>query len=223
MRSGNELIDALPASVRQRDGWLADLPQGHPLVMQRAPITHAFFPVSAVCSITIELASGQQAQVALVGSEGCTGVRLALGAPVNEGKESVVVAGRGYLLRAEQLIALCGQHERFRQAVLRHASYRLALAARLAACNAHHPLRQRLARWLLVAQDRVGNPEIPFTHGLLAAMVGGTRPRVSLAAGELKSAGAIEYTRGVLRVLDRRQLSALSCECYEEAKPVGAE
>jgi CRP-like cAMP-binding protein len=86
--------------------------------------------------------------------------------------------------------------------------------AQTAACNRLHEIRQRLARWLLVTQDRVDSGWLPITHDFLATMLGTDRPSVSLAAGALQKKNILEFTRGAVRILNRKKLEACSCECY---------
>ncbi len=86
--------------------------------------------------------------------------------------------------------------------------------AQTAGCNRLHDVEQRLARWLLMAQDRVSSPLLPITHDFLATMLGTDRPSVSLAAGELQKAKVIEYNRGSVKVVNRAELERISCECY---------
>jgi CRP-like cAMP-binding protein len=85
------------------------------------------------------------------------------------------------------------------------------------ACNAVHSVEQRLARWLLMAQDRMGADEFPLTQEFVAMMLGATRPTVTVVAGTLQRAGLITYHRGHVTVLDREKLESASCECYRAA------
>jgi CRP-like cAMP-binding protein len=85
------------------------------------------------------------------------------------------------------------------------------------ACNAVHSIEQRLARWLLTAQDRMGTAEFPLTQEFVAMMLGATRPTVTVVAGTLQKAGLIRYHRGRVTILDRERLEAASCECYRTA------
>src|SRR6267142_15540 len=80
--------------------------------------------------------------------------------------------------------------------------------------NRLHGVEQRLARWLLMAQDRVSSASLPITHDFLATMLGTDRPSVSLAAGALQKANIIEYNRGSVKILNRAELERASCECY---------
>jgi len=88
----------------------------------------------------------------------------------------------------------------------------------VAACNRLHEVDQRLARWLLMCQDRVESPVLPLTHEFLAQMLGAGRPTVSLACARLEGAGMIENRRGTLQVVDRKQLENTACECYHVIK-----
>ena len=85
------------------------------------------------------------------------------------------------------------------------------------ACNAVHSVEQRLARWLLMAQDRMGSDGFAMTHEFIAMMLGATRPTVTVVAGTLQKAGLITYHRGHVTILDRERLEAASCECYRAA------
>lgn len=86
--------------------------------------------------------------------------------------------------------------------------------AQTAACNRLHRIEQRLARWLLIAQDRVDSGTVPITHDFLATMLGTGRPSVTLAAGILQQKQIIGYVRGSLKILNRKKLERFSCECY---------
>jgi CRP-like cAMP-binding protein len=84
----------------------------------------------------------------------------------------------------------------------------------VATCNRLHDVVQRLARWLLMSQDRIGSPKLPLTHDLLAQMLGARRSSVTVAAGTLQREGAIAYKRGHVTILSRRSLEKATCECY---------
>jgi CRP-like cAMP-binding protein len=86
--------------------------------------------------------------------------------------------------------------------------------AQTAACNRLHGVKQRLARWLLMTQDRVDSGSLPITHDFIATMLGTDRPSVSVAAGALQKKKMIEYTRGAVKIVNRRKLEAAACECY---------
>jgi len=96
----------------------------------------------------------------------------------------------------------------------RYAAIRGMQVAQTAACNRLHEIKQRLARWLLMTQDRVDSGALPITHDFLATMLGTDRPSVSLAAGVLQKKGLIAYTRGAVKIVNRKKLEAFACECY---------
>jgi CRP-like cAMP-binding protein len=219
METGNQILDLLPPAARPSfEKTLVSLPAGTELVGQGRRITHAFFPTTAVCSMVVELASGDKAETASVGKDGFVGVGLVLGEPVAYGSGVIQVAGAGYRLSARQVLELCSRHEGFRKALFGYSAFKLHLAARSAACNAFHSLRQRLARWLLSTHDRSGAHEFALTHEALAAMLAATRPRISEAAAKLKAEGLIDYQRGRVRILQRARLEAVSCECYRDTR-----
>jgi CRP-like cAMP-binding protein len=102
----------------------------------------------------------------------------------------------------------------FNSLALRYVQAQLVQAIQSAGCNASHSFEQRLARWLLICADRAHSDTFKMSHEFLADMLGSTRSTVSLTAGQLKQEKLIEYTRGVIHILDRRGLEKRSCECY---------
>jgi CRP-like cAMP-binding protein len=87
--------------------------------------------------------------------------------------------------------------------------------AQTAACNRLHRVEERLARWLLIAQDRIDSGVVPITHDFLATMLGTDRPSVSVAAGLLQTRQILEYKRGSVKIVNRKKLEQFACECYE--------
>jgi CRP-like cAMP-binding protein len=216
--TGNRILDQLPPAVpASLHKALVTLRAGTQLLSPGERITHAFFPTTALCSLLVELASGDKAETAAVGYDGFVGVPLVLGLAVSRSSAVIQVAGDGYRLPAKTVLELCKQHESFRGALLDYAAFRLHLAGRSVACNSFHSIVQRLARWLLFARDRAGD-EFQLTHEALSAMIAATRPRVSQAAARFKAAGIIESRRGRVKILDRKKLEAISCECYEATR-----
>jgi CRP-like cAMP-binding protein len=221
--TGNRILDALPASARRSfQKLLVQLTSGSQIFSQGERITHAFFPTTAVCSLVVELASGDKAEAGAVGREGFIGVPLVLGSSTSHSSGVIQVPGEGYRVAAKSVLDLCRQYEAFRAALLGYAGYCLQVASRAVACNSFHSIVQRAARWLLFAHDRAEKDEFQLTHEFLSAMLAATRPRVSQAAARLRAEGIIDYRRGTVRVLDRARLEAVSCECYEETRRLAA-
>lgn len=217
--TGNRILDELPQSTQPAfRKKLVELAVGTQIVSQGRRITTMFFPTTAVCSLVIELASGDKAETAAVGRDGFVGVPVVLGIPVSQSSGVIQVAGAGYSIQPREVLDLCKEHDAFRKALFGYAAFRLHLASRSIACNSFHSIVQRLARWLLFAHDRAGTMEFPMTHESLSTMLAATRPRVSQAAAKLRAAGIIDYRRGTVSIRDRARLKAVSCECYEETK-----
>ena len=121
--TGNRILDVLPAAARRSfQKLLIDLSSGNQLFAQGERITHAFFPTTAVCSLVVELASGDKAEAGAVGREGFVGVPLVLGAATSHSAGVIQVPGAGYRVTAKSVLDLCRQYEAFRGA-LRNASY----------------------------------------------------------------------------------------------------
>lgn len=217
--TGNRILDALPPSVqRTLEKTLVSLSQGAEVLVPGERITHLLFPTTALCSLIVELDSGDKAESAAVGRDGFVGVPLVLGASLSDVRGVVQVAGEAHRLAAKAVLDLCRDHEGFRRALFGYSAFRLHLASRTLACNSFHSILQRMARWLLFLQDRIGRSDLLLTHEGLSAMLAATRPRISQAAARLKGDGIIDYRRGNIRIIDRVRLEAMACECYGQTR-----
>jgi CRP-like cAMP-binding protein len=177
-------------------------------------IRYAYFPNDGLLSLVVVLADGKTVEAGIVGKEGMVGIPAVAGLDRSPLREIVQISGDGLRIPAERLRESLGSMPQLRLE-LEHFSVVLGLQmAQTAGCNRLHDVEQRLARWLLMAHDRVSGDAIPMTHDFLATMLGTDRPSVSLAAGVLQRARLIEYTRGSVRILNRPELEKASCECY---------
>jgi CRP-like cAMP-binding protein len=127
----------------------------------------------------------------------------------------VQIPGSGLRLPAGTLETILPLAPEFKSHLNRYILTQGLQIAQVAACNRLHELDQRLARWLLMCQDRVDSEWLSLTHEFLAQMLGTGRPSVTIAAGMLERTGAIENTRGTIRVLNRKDLEKAACECYD--------
>ena len=217
--TGNRILDELPASAqRSLSKSLVSLSAGAVVLEPGERIAQLLFPTTAVCSLVVQLDSGDKAETATVGRDGFVDVPLLLGASVSDVSGFVQLAGDAYRLAPKTVLDFCGEHLAFRRALFGYSAFRLHLASRTLACNSYHSILQRMARWLLLLEDRIGPVEFRLTHEGLSAMLAATRPRVSQAAARLKADGIIHYTRGVIRILDRVRLEAIACECYRQTR-----
>lgn len=183
-----------------------------------APLTHVWFPLSGVVSLVIELKKSVAVEIGTVGNEGLIGIPVFLGAESSPIRMLCQVAGQGLRMRGDAFRRALAEHAELEDVVRRYAHTMLNQTARSTACNYVHTVRQRLCRWLLVTQDRVGSNEFHLTQELLGQTLAVRRPSVTIAAGLLRRDRLIDYQRGRVRVLDRAGLEAASCQCYTELR-----
>jgi CRP-like cAMP-binding protein len=212
------LLNAIGPSERERLQPLLErvvLAQGTPLTMVGEPAEFVWFPAGAIVSGIVRLADGEMVEAALIGNEGIVGLDVFSGSVAAPLTCIVQVPGPVIRVRAESVRDLLGDLPELTAAAFRYGSALLAIVAQIAACNATHSLRQRMARWLLMAHDRAGRDRFRLTHEFIASMINVRRAGVSQFASEMRHAGAIAYTRGEVEVLNRDELLRESCECYE--------
>jgi CRP-like cAMP-binding protein len=187
------------------------------------PIEYGYFPESGVVSLVVAFSDGRTVEVCTVGREGFIGAPLAGGLKKSPHRALVEVAGHGYRIRARALENQLPLAPEFRKLLTRYTLVQAMQLAQTAACNRLHGLEQRMARWLLMTQDRVDTPTLPTTHEQLAALLGTDRPSVSVVARSLQACGILESSRGEVTILNRRTLRERSCECYEAIQRYYAE
>lgn len=153
-------------------------------------------------------------EVGLVGAEGMVGIALALGVARSPVRAMVQGAGSAMRIGAARFVAELARSPALRRQVDRCAYLTMTTAMQVAVCNKAHVLRARLARWLLMTQDRIAADSFPFTQEFIALMLGVRRAGVNEAAGALQRRKLIRYHRGKVQVLDRAGLLAASCACY---------
>jgi CRP-like cAMP-binding protein len=177
------------------------------------PIRFGYFLNSGMASCLIVTSAGRSVEVALVGKGGFIGTPLAFGIDRSLLRIVMQVPGEGYRVSADNLQRILTLSPNLYRKLARHCLMQGMQAAQTAACNRLHNLEQRLARWLLMTHDRVGS-EFAMTQEYLAEMLGTGRPSLSLTAGQMQRGGAIQYRRGLITVVNRKELEKLSCECY---------
>ncbi len=177
-------------------------------------IEFAYFLNKGLASLVVLTSDGHSVEVAIVGREGIVGTPLAVGIHRGPYRSIIQIPGSGMRIKAEVLEDLMAQAPELRLMLNRYVLVQGLQIAQIAACNRLHEIEQRLARWLLMCQDRVGSDLLPVTHEFLAQMLGSGRPTVSLAAGIMQKAGFIENLRGTVRIVDRKRLESAVCECY---------
>jgi CRP-like cAMP-binding protein len=178
------------------------------------PIQHVYFPGGGFCSIVTVLEDGRMVEVATVGREGMLGVFAMWPGALSSATMVQGEADTCYRMRAEDFRGEMDRHGAFYDLMTRYAQALMGVMMQSTACNVVHRIEQRLARWLLLAHDRMARDDFPLTQEFVSMMLGTTRPAVTVVAGALQKAGLVTYRRGHVTVLSRRKLEAASCECY---------
>src|SRR5262245_13526982 len=202
-------FDLLAPHLRQ-----ASLKQGSLLQEQEAPVERVYFPLSGVISLISVMEGGEVVETATVGREGAVGAFGGLGPWRAFTRAVVQLPGTAAVISVAPFQAAVSQSNQLRNLILRFKEALLGQVQQTAACNALHPLEDRLARWLLQTLDRADGAELPLTQDFMAQMLGVRRTTVTLIAHRLQHAGLIRYRRGLLQVLDRSGLEETACECY---------
>jgi CRP-like cAMP-binding protein len=214
---GNGLLIGLPADVRDRIAPLFErvsISARKIIVQPNEPITHLWFPVTAVFSIITMMPDGRAVEVGTAGPEGMVGISVLLGVDSMPRQVFAQIAGEVLRIDRSAFLSALERHPDFRIRLLRYAQAYIDDVAQSVACNRLHTLEQRCARWILKTHDRVRGDYLPLTQQFLAFMLGVRRAGVSVAAESLQRAGLIRYQRGKVTVLDRDGLEEISCPCY---------
>jgi hypothetical protein len=165
-------------------------------------------------SLVFTTQKGESVEVGVVGNEGFTPIPVAAGLRRSPHRAVMQIGGDGFKVGVTELQTVLDSSPALSSMLNRYAAVHGLQVAQTAGCNRLHDIEQRLSRWLLLAQDRVDSGLLRITHDFLAMMLGTDRPSVSLAAGGLQKKRIIEYTRGSIRILNRKKLESSACECY---------
>jgi len=213
----NELLQRLPRTeiqIIRPKLELVPLPLHAVLSAAGKRIEYGYFINSGLASILTVLKSGKIVEVGLSGAEGFVGLPLVAGLKSSGGRVIVQVAGTAFRITAREFALALRRCPVLQQRLHRYTHEVASQAAQIAACNRLHNSRQRLARWLLMSQDRMKGPSVNLTQEFLAHMLGMRRASVSVALGHLHRAGMVTYVRGRTEITDRARLEATACECY---------
>lgn len=213
----NHLIERLPRQDRAR---LLAACESVPLVlsdvlsMPGQPTAHVYFPTEGFISLVSMTEGSPGLEVGMVGREGMLGAQLALGVDTAPLKSLVQGPGAAWRIGRSAFRAELARSTPLQRTLHRYLYVLMAQLAASAGCLRFHLIGPRLARWLLMSQDRAHAEHFHVTHEFLAYMLGVRRVGVTLAAGALQRSGLIAYRRGELTVLDRVGLETAACGCY---------
>jgi CRP-like cAMP-binding protein len=202
---------------------LLKLPHHFSVLEPNQKVEFGYFLNSGMISLVVETEDGKTVEVGVVGKEGFAGSVLAVGLKRSSLREIVQIAGEGFRIAGDALQAVLATMPQLQLTLSRYTVLLGMQVAQTAACNRLHTVEQRLARWLLVTQDRVDAGMLPLTHDFLATMLGTDRPSVSLAADSFQRKQILQYGRGAVTILNRKELERLSCECYGQIQQFNGE
>jgi CRP-like cAMP-binding protein len=194
-----------------------DLPLRKVLERRDRPIKAVYFPETGFASVVAD-GGKRPIEVGLIGREGMTGLPVVLGNDRNDHETFVQFAGEGHCIRTSQLRAAIDKSPTLHRVMLQYAHSFLNQATQTAVANGRSKIEERLARWLLMADDRIDGPDLALTHEFLAMMLCTRRPGVTVAIQELERAGLIARKRGHIVILDREGLEKISNGTYIPAK-----
>ena len=214
---GNEILLSLPPKERDEIFPLlvfVELRTHDVLHEPGEVIKYGYFLNTGMVSILTVLAEGKSVEVGLTGKDGLVGLPLLVGFTSGPTQAVVQIAGNAFRIPARALAQVVKKCPVLANLLQRYVQTLAMQGTQVAACNRLHEVDQRLARWLLMCQDRIDSNLVPLTQEFLAHMLGTRRASVTVAAGVLQKAGLITYQRGHVNIVDRTRLEAACCECY---------
>lgn len=214
----NHLLAALTPEVQKRlfpHLELVPLPLRAVLYESDRALSHVYFPTDSIISLQYMMEDGASTAILVVGNEGLMGISLFMGGESTRIRSLVQSAGHAFRLPREQVKKEFSRHGELLVLMLRYTQALITQVSQTAVCNRHHEIDEQLCRWLLLSMDRLEHNQLTMTQEFIASMLGVRREGVTSAALKLQELGVISYARGLIKVLDRPQLEALACECYE--------
>ena len=216
-RIGNHLLAQLPDALidcLKPNLQRVPLVAGQRLFHADAPPRAIYFPESGLASLVVSLRSGEALDVDVVGNDGVAGLSASGRIDAMACEAVVQIEGSALRIDADIIRRQMASHEPLHALMSQYAHLMLVRSMQSAACVAFHSVKERCARWLLVAHDLVERDELPLTHDRLARLLGVRRVSVTLVLGTMVAAGLIGHSRGRVVIRSREALERASCECY---------
>lgn len=220
-RNSNHLLACLPDMAWEN--WhpmmkMVPLKAGQVLAESGEKVSHVYFPVKSVVSLLYITENGSFSETAAIGNDGMVGISLFMGGDSSSTSSVVQTTGYGLKLDAASFKSEINRSETLFNLLLKYAQALMTQVAQTSVCNRHHSIEQQLCRFLLTNLDKIQGNELQLTHELIANMLGVRREGITIAALKLQKSGLIQYSRGVIKVLDRIQMQKQACECYKVCK-----
>ncbi len=214
----NRVLASLPADeIKRLQPHLTPvtLPINRTLHEPGQMVDTLYFLEEGICSVVVAMENGNTVEVGITGRDGFVGLPAVLETCHSPNRSFIQIPGYGFSMKATVLRELGGASSQLNLVLKRAVQGLLVQTAQTAACNRVHELHERLARWLLMCEDRIQSDDLPITQEFLAMMLGTRRTTVTVAAGMLHKAGLIEYSRGHVMIRNRERLKQAACECYQ--------
>jgi CRP-like cAMP-binding protein len=219
--NGNALINRILLNLPRKECnaifsklTLLDFELHHLLQEAGGDIDFCYFPNTMMGSVLNIMEDGKSVEVGLAGWEGFIGLPAIAGFRSSASRVVTQAQGNAYRIRVSDIREIVRTCPQLTVALFRYSQEATLEVTQIAACNRLHEVDERLARWLLMSQDRILLKVLPLTQEFLGQMLGTRRASVSVAASILQKAGLIQYGRGHVSILDRKGLEKASCECY---------
>jgi CRP-like cAMP-binding protein len=222
--SGNGVIDALNSekiATILANGELVEISRGAILFSPHEAIEYAYFPTEGMVSLVLGLSDGAMVEIGVVGAEGLVGWPAMIGLDAGTLEAVVQIHLTAYRFKTATLLQLAQDIPGFSEAMLRSRQGLFLQVAQSAACNQRHSSAERLAKWLLLADDRSQGHTINLSQEFLAMMLGIRRAGVTVAMGDLRRKGCVTNGHGRITIINRARLEASACECYTVLKREG--
>ncbi len=217
----NHILSALPEKEYQRfSAYLepVQLSLNDILLKPNQQSELLYFPTKGIVSLISVLDGSSTTEIGLMGREGMVGTLQFLGKGTSHSQSIVQSPGWAMKVEVEALQAEYDRGEVLQKLLLRYALKLFNQVSQCSACNNHHTVQQRIARWLLMLDDRSDQDTLLMTHQLLSKMLGVRRTGVTEVAKEFQRQEIIDYQRGKIKILDRQALKTIACECYQVLK-----
>ncbi len=217
----NHILSALPKKEYQRfSAYLepVQLSLNNVLLKPDQKSELLYFPTKGIVSLMSVLDASSTTEIGLIGREGMVGTLPFLGKGTSYSQSIVQSPGWAMKVEVEALQAEYDRGEVLQKLLLRYALKLFNQVSQCSACNNHHTVQQRIARWLLMLDDRSDQDTLLMTHQLLAKMLGVRRTGVTEVAKQFQRQEIIDYQRGKIKILDRQALETIACECYQILK-----
>ncbi|HET6979003.1 MAG TPA: Crp/Fnr family transcriptional regulator [Pyrinomonadaceae bacterium] len=210
----NQLLHDLQSCDLSTDSRIVSLTTNQVLYEQGEKIDFVYFPLDSVVSNLAIMEDGTTLETSMVGREGLVGISAILGKGFSKQWSWVLISGEAAQIETKVLDKLLTRNEMALKKFLSCYRSLVTQISQRSICNSRHTLLERLACWLLMIHDRVGDVNLRLTQGLIASRVGARRVGVTIAAGLLQDMNAIEYRRRQIHIINREVLEAVVCECY---------